>query len=358
MSVWLNHCNQTSGYNLSVATIILCILTLVKISMEPANDTLNIRPVPKALGGNNDALAAARARIAAIADAQAGYSLPQAASVEQNMVAPAPTPSPLATAEPKVTAQAEKQPLPAKATSKALPSKAKPIMSAIGTFLFLLLLFKSQVIISQIRYLLAKDDAPISAPAVTANAVDPNPIITIPKINVSAPVVYEPSINEAQIQRSLQNGVVHYGSTPKPGQPGNAVIVGHSSNDLWQPGNYKFVFVLLDKLSPGDTFSVNYESKKYVYEVTETKVVKPTDLSVLAPTNEPSITLITCFPPGTSYERLIVRAKQTSPAPIATNASIEASSVGQTLPGSAPGLAEQLARFWANLLAFITGLFS
>src|SRR5262249_21179842 len=155
---------------------------------------------------------------------------------------------------------------------------------------------------SQLKYLTAKPAAvstPIASQASAAVSADPT--ISIPKINVNAPVVYEPSVNEAAVLKALVNGVVHYGTSVTPGQNGNMVIVGHSSNDWWQPGNYKFVFVLLDKLSVGDQFSINYQSHRYVYEVTNVKVVMPTDLSVLTNTPTPTATLITCTPPGTSW---------------------------------------------------------
>lgn len=152
-------------------------------------------------------------------------------------------------------------------------------------------------------------------PATVAEGISPEPSLTIPKLGVSAPVVYEPSTVEATIQKALRNGVVHYGTTAVPGQPGNVAIFGHSSNDWWKAGDYNRVFVLLDKLVPGDTVTVNYQSVMYIYEVTGSKIVKPTEFSVLNPTPTPTLTLITCTPIGTSLKRLVVTAKQVSPVP-------------------------------------------
>ena len=99
----------------------------------------------------------------------------------------------------------------------------------------------------------------------------------------------------------------------------------------------------------GDTFSVNYQSKKYIYQVTETKVVEPTDVSVLAPTAEPSMTIITCTPPGTSWKRLIVVAKQISPDPkAAVAASTKANASSSALPGSAPTWWDQIKSFFGG----------
>ena len=244
----------------------------------------------------------------------------------------------------------------------------------IGLFSFgvFYLIFNFQLIVAQVGYMVNKPKqvstltVPQSTPlastaaATQAEIVPPDNVIVIPKINVNAPVVLEPSLAEKNIQKSLQNGVVHYAGTALPGEPGNVAIVGHSSNDWWEPGNYKFVFALLDKLVVGDKIQVNYNSRKYVYQVREIKVVEPTDLSVLAPTSEPSLTLITCTPPGTSWKRLIIRAAQiepavgqptqlvqASPTPVASTASQTAA-----LPGNAPGILAQIGDFFAKIWEF------
>jgi LPXTG-site transpeptidase (sortase) family protein len=233
-------------------------------------------------------------------------------------------------------------------------SRWRPVIAAVAMFVFLVMFFKSGVLLSQLRYLTADTQPTTSAPAATNQAVvaGPEPLIIIPKINVNAPVVFEPSIEEAKIQKALQNGVVHYGTSPLPGQGGNSVIVGHSSNDWWEPGNYKFVFVLLDKLAAGDTITVQHNSRRYIYTVTEVKVVEPTDVSVLAPTAEPILTLITCTPPGTSWKRLIIRARQTSPEPsqAVLPAAKPVNPAETTLPSSAPSTMDQLKKLWQSVI--------
>ncbi len=247
---------------------------------------------------------------------------------------------------------------------KPLPSKTRPIVSAIASFALLLIVFKSEVIISQVRYWTGGGNKPTVQTVTDTQpqqpTVDPAPIIDIPKINVHAPVVYEPSIAEADVLRALQDGVDHYGTTPSPGQPGNSVLFGHSSNDWWQPGNYKFIFVLLDKLTVGDKFSVNYHSTHYVYEVTGTKIVAPTDLSVLTQTTDPTMTLITCTPPGTSWRRLIVSAKQISPSPEIVhsgNTPKGTFGLGQ-LPGNAPDFLDQLKQLFNQITGWVQHLFT
>lgn len=183
-----------------------------------------------------------------------------------------------------------------------------------------------------------------------SSAGSPNPIIIIPKINVEIPVVYDQtSIAEKDMQRALERGVVHYATTPTPGELGNAVIFGHSSNNILNKGKYKFAFVLLSRLENGDLFYLDKDGKRYVYQVYSKKVVEPTDLSVLNPQDKPATaTLITCDPPGTSLRRLIVVGQQISPDPAGNKAS---SVSGQQpkpaiLPSNSPSLWSRITNWF------------
>jgi len=177
----------------------------------------------------------------------------------------------------------------------------------------------------------------------SSNIAGPESEIIIPKINVEIPVIYDvESVDEAAIQHALERGVVHYASTPDPGQKGNSVIVGHSSNNIFNQGKYKFAFVLLNKLEIGDTFYLTKGGVRYAYKIYEKKVVPPTDVSVLGPNDKPATaTLITCDPPGTSINRLIVVGEQISPDPNANAASTANPAVVEetgVVPGNAPSL--------------------
>lgn len=338
--------------------------------MNPtAGDTLDIQPMAPpsanfvAPSQTADDVAAARAKIELIGAAPAGQVIEEGQSVSLRLPAAEPASVAAQVIPPPVspTAQIYDQlPTIPAAKPRAVPSPLKPILSAVGAFIFLLVIFKSQIIFSQLKYLTSKTTTPTTAVTAPAAAVIPAaPTISIPKINVDTPVVYQSSIQENDILTSLQNGVVHYGTTPVPGQGGNMVIVGHSSNDWWEAGNYKFVFVLLDKLVVGDQFSINYQSHRYVYQVTNVKVVLPTDLSVLAPTTTPTATLITCTPPGTSWKRLVVQAKQISPDP--SQAAAPGQTYAQTgpvqLPGNAPSFTSQLKDGWNNIVHGVEGIF-
>lgn len=179
-------------------------------------------------------------------------------------------------------------------------------------------------------------------------APSPTPEVIIPKINAQLPVVYgNQSVDEKGIQKSLEGGVVHYPTTSVPGQKGNAAFFGHSSNNIFNKGQYKFAFVLLHELAPGDIFYLTYDNKVYSYRVYDKRIVNPDDTWVLNPVadKQATVTLITCDPPGTTLHRLVVWGEQISPDPNG-NAAVAPSPVpaaAQELPGNGPTL---WSRFW------------
>src|SRR5689334_13013592 len=58
--------------------------------------------------------------------------------------------------------------------------------------------------------------------------------LTIPKLGLSVPVVFGVPDDITKIYQSLNRGVVHYTASPKPGLPGAATILGHSSDYIWK----------------------------------------------------------------------------------------------------------------------------
>lgn len=183
-------------------------------------------------------------------------------------------------------------------------------------------------------------------------AVSDTPEVIIPKINVQIPTVFdEKSADEAAVQRALERGVIHYPTTVLPGQQGNAAFFGHSSNNIFNKGKYKFAFVLLHELVPGDIFYLTSDKKVYTYRVYDKRVVPPSEISVLnnVAGKVATATLITCDPPGTSTNRLVVWGEQISPDPAGATAPSTSQPTGAesttptTLPSEGPTL---WTRFW------------
>lgn len=212
--------------------------------------------------------------------------------------------------------------LPGSRVKMSVVKHLLPPVLGLTIMLAVLGLFNSQWLAAQIFKRTYKPPAEVAVQDTTlANTpvADPNAPakIIINGINVEAPVIYDQdSVNEAAFQLALRNGVVHYPGTAEPGKVGNVVIFGHSSGQVWAPGNYKFVFMHLDRLNAGDKIFLEYQGTRYEYEVTGKSVVAPTQLSVLdQPDSDRVLTLITCTPVGSNKNRLIISAKQVAPQP-------------------------------------------
>ncbi|MDD2916767.1 MAG: class E sortase [Candidatus Gracilibacteria bacterium] len=141
--------------------------------------------------------------------------------------------------------------------------------------------------------------------------------IIIPKIGKNIPLVdvrldagFDFDHIENIFMQELEKGVVRYPGTAKPGENGNTFIFGHSSNYPWVKGEYNSVFALLDELSFGDEIIVYYNQKKFTYIIREKKVIKPGNVKILdRDEGKKELSLMTCWPIGTTLNRLIVFAE-------------------------------------------------
>lgn len=106
----------------------------------------------------------------------------------------------------------------------------------------------------------------------------------------------------------LENGVIRYPGSAKPGEEGNSFIFGHSSNFPWIQWDYNDVFALLDHVSYDDEIIVYYGQEKHTYKIRTKDVISPGDVSVLKddPSDRSKLTLMTCWPIGTTLNRLVL----------------------------------------------------
>ena len=135
--------------------------------------------------------------------------------------------------------------------------------------------------------------------------------IVIEKINANAKVIedVDPS-SETAYMTALADGVAHAQGTNYPGQAGNVYLFSHSVDAPWNVVRYNAIFYLLSKLESGDRVIVYYKGRRHDYYVFDKVVVPPSDTQYLTTqTTESLLTLQTCDPPGTTLNRLIVRAK-------------------------------------------------
>lgn len=120
--------------------------------------------------------------------------------------------------------------------------------------------------------------------------------IVIPAIKVDAPVVHGDSWED------LKKGAGHHIGSANPGERGNMIISAH--NDVFGE-----IFRYLEDLELEDRVTVYSGSQSFDYVVKAKRVVEPTDITVMAPTSQPILTLITCYPYLIDTQRLVVIAQ-------------------------------------------------
>jgi LPXTG-site transpeptidase (sortase) family protein len=121
--------------------------------------------------------------------------------------------------------------------------------------------------------------------------------LDIPRLQVSV-MVFEG--DDAEV---LRQGAGHIPGTALPSGGGNIGIAAH--RDTW--------FRPLRNIRSKDVLTLNTEAGSSRYAVTETKVVRPSDVGVLARAPGRDLTLVTCYPffyVGNAPERFIVHARK------------------------------------------------
>jgi sortase A len=120
--------------------------------------------------------------------------------------------------------------------------------------------------------------------------------IQIPAIGIDAPVV------QGDGWEQLKKGVGQRVGSANPGEKGNLVLSAH--NDIFGE-----IFRFLDQLNPGDEVVVFTNQRVYVYVITRSRILEPTDISVMEATADPTITLISCYPYLVDDQRIVVEGQ-------------------------------------------------
>ncbi len=151
---------------------------------------------------------------------------------------------------------------------------------------------------------LAPLPVPDAAPADAYADVPVNQIgsISIPKIGLEHPIY------EGIWLTVLDHGPGHWPNTALPGQRGNTVFPGHRVT-------HTHPFLDLDRLAPGDQIIFHMPDADQVYSVTQTIIVKPTDMWVVDQTETPTVTLIACHPKHSAAQRIVVKGDLVATVP-------------------------------------------
>ena len=132
---------------------------------------------------------------------------------------------------------------------------------------------------------------------------------------------------------ALRHGPGHVPRTALPGEPGNSAIAGHRTT-------YGAPFADLDRVRIGDEATVTTLKGKFVYEVINTKIIKPNQTDVLQPVkNKTLLTLITCNPRYSTSQRLIVVAELRKSLPLIVDTTSTPTIIGGTTTSTSTTIA-------------------
>ena len=121
--------------------------------------------------------------------------------------------------------------------------------------------------------------------------------IELPRLGIHA------IITEGTSERGLLSAVGHVEHTRFPGEPGNVGLAGHRDT----------YFRNLERVAPGDEIRIHTPDGTFQYAVDSVLIVKPDRVDLLADTDYPALTLVTCYPfhwIGPAPKRFVVRASR------------------------------------------------
>lgn len=140
---------------------------------------------------------------------------------------------------------------------------------------------------------------------------DPRFSLLIPKIGLNSKVLANISpTDDSQYKKALEKGVAHAAGTYLPGEKGRIFLFAHSTDYIWNVPHFNAVFYLLKEVKKGDEVDIVYQGKRHIYKVVERKIVDPSEVFYLKPKwGKEELILQTCWPPGTTWKRLLVFAQ-------------------------------------------------
>jgi sortase A len=182
----------------------------------------------------------------------------------------------------------------------------------ISTSIILFFLIFGQVLKEEVKYDLQKAVSK-AQPEATISPVNDAFGIVIPKIGANAPIIQNVDpYNEKEYQVALTKGIAHAknSSLPEHANKGIVFLFAHSAGNFYEANRYNAIFYLLNKLEKKDPIYVFYNEKKYIYYVTETKIVDENQVQyITSDEQKEQLILMTCWPAGTSLKRLLVFAQ-------------------------------------------------
>jgi LPXTG-site transpeptidase (sortase) family protein len=144
-----------------------------------------------------------------------------------------------------------------------------------------------------------------------ADYTDKQNTLEIPKISISAPIIFSTSADKETLEKDLNSGVVYYPGSVYPGQVGQIVVLGHSAPVGWPKIKYDWVFTDINDLEVGDNIFIHLNNKKYTYTVRQKTIIqRGKDIPIENLSQSTNVlNLVSCWPPGKDYQRIVVQAE-------------------------------------------------
>jgi LPXTG-site transpeptidase (sortase) family protein len=134
--------------------------------------------------------------------------------------------------------------------------------------------------------------------------------LVIPKINAQSRIMINVDAgNEKEYSEALKKGVAHAKGTAFPGMGQTIYLFAHSTDTAFNTSRYNAVFYLLRELEKGDEIILFFTDKIYRYRVFDNLIVEAGDNSWFKKDQGEVLILQTCWPPGTTWKRLLILAR-------------------------------------------------
>jgi len=136
-------------------------------------------------------------------------------------------------------------------------------------------------------------------------------VVILPNTEDLLPLIYSETLDEAKIQEYLKRGAVVLPLGKSFGEPGNVVVTAHSSGTE-SFGPYRFAFAKLSELEEGQEYEIQTPAATYRYRVYGKEIVWPHEVDKLPHDERSTVTLVTCWPLWTNFQRLLVHTELVS----------------------------------------------
>ncbi len=137
-----------------------------------------------------------------------------------------------------------------------------------------------------------------SRPRIASTGAPPGITLVVPRLGIQAPV-HEGKPQDGILPIAPGYSATHYFNSAGLGQPGNYVVYGHDDIE----GK---IFEYLGSLRVGDRVYFHRGTRRYTYVVTGQQIVDPSDVAVLDPTPNATLTMISCTPLWVDSQRIVI----------------------------------------------------